>query len=164
MKNIRIEIKWAILFVIMQLSWMVIERVAGFYNENIEQHPTFTNFIAIPAIAIYVFALLDKRKNFYNGSMSYKQGLITGLIISFFVTLISPLTQYITTTFIAQEYFPNVIKLAVEKGEMTQEAAEAYFNLKSYIIQGLIGAPVMGLITSALVALFTKTKVKSTVK
>jgi hypothetical protein len=41
---------------------------------------------------------------------------------------------------------------------MTQEAAENYFNMKSYIIQGLIGAPVMGLITSAIVAIFTRKK------
>lgn len=161
MDKIKIEIKWALYFVLMQLVWMVIERMAGFYNERIDLHATFTNFIAIPAIAVYVFALLDKKKNFYAGNMNYKQGLISGLIISFFVTLISPLTQYITTAFIAQDYFPNVIKYTVEKGDMTQEAAEAFFNLKSYIIQGLIGAPVMGLVTSALVALFTKTKVKS---
>ena len=41
---------------------------------------------------------------------------------------------------------------------MTQEAAEKYFNLKSYIIQGMVGAPIMGIITTTIVALFTKKK------
>jgi hypothetical protein len=41
---------------------------------------------------------------------------------------------------------------------MTQEAAENYFNLKYYNKQGLIGEPVMGILTSAIVAIFFKRK------
>ncbi len=44
---------------------------------------------------------------------------------------------------------------------MTQPDAEAYFNLKSYMVQSLIGAAIMGIITSAVVALFTQTKTTS---
>ena len=43
---------------------------------------------------------------------------------------------------------------------MTPEAAEANFNLKSYIIPGVIGAPIMGLLTTVAVAMFTARKVK----
>jgi hypothetical protein len=46
----------------------------------------------------------------------------------------------------------------VSTGAMTQEAAEQYFSLKNYIIQGLIGAPVMGLVTTLIVAIFTRKK------
>ncbi len=91
--------------------------------------------------------------------MTYKQGFVTGLIITIFVTILSPVTQYISTTFIGPEYFPNIIKYTVSTGQMTQEDADAFFNLKNYIIQGLVGAFVMGLITTAIVALFTKRKV-----
>jgi hypothetical protein len=38
------------------------------------------------------------------------------------------------------------------------EAAEKYFNLKNFIIEGLIFAPIMGIFTSAIVAIFTKSK------
>ncbi len=158
MKKIKIEIKLAILFVIMLLLWMIIERIAGLYNEHIDKHQIYTNFVAIPAIAMYVAALLDKRKNFYNGVMSYKQGFITGLIITIIVTVLAPLTQYITSTFIAIDYFPNIINYSVANDKMTQEAAEKYFNMKSYIVQGLIGTPIMGIVTTAIVAIFTKAK------
>jgi hypothetical protein len=158
MKKYSIEIKWAIIFVVMSLLWMVIEKMAGLHSTQISKHAIFTNFVALPAILIYVLALLDKRKNFYHGRMSFKQGFISGLVITLIVTLLSPLTQYITSTFITPEYFPNVINYSVSSGKMTQEEAETFFNLRSYIIQGLIGAAVMGLITSAIVALFTKTR------
>jgi hypothetical protein len=113
MKKIKIEIKWAIIFVVMTLIWMVLEKLVGLHDEHIDKHPIYTNFIAIPAIAIYVFALLDKRKNFYKGAMTYKQGFITGLIITAIVTVLSPLTQYITSTIITPEYFPNMINYSV---------------------------------------------------
>ena len=158
MKNIKIEIKWAFIFVAMMLLWMVLEMIAGFHGEHIDKHAIVTNFVAIPAIAVYVFALLDKRRNFYNGIMSYKQGFVSGLIITLIVTILSPLTQYITSTIITPDYFNNIIEYSVKENKMTQEDADNYFNLSSYIIQTVIFTPVMGIITSAIVAIFTRSK------
>jgi hypothetical protein len=137
---------------------MFLEKLAGLHDEHIDKHPIYTNFIAIPAIAIYVFALLDKRKNFYKSAMTYKQGFISGLIITAIVTVLSPLTQYITSTIITPEYFPNMISYSVETGKMTQEAAEEYFNLKNYLLKVVIGTPIMGILTTAIVAIFTRRK------
>lgn len=91
-KNYRIEIKWAFIFIGMTLLWMVLERLLGLHSTHIDKHPIFTNFIAIPAIAIFVFALRDKRKSFYGGTMTYMQGFISGLIITLIVSVMSPLT------------------------------------------------------------------------
>jgi hypothetical protein len=154
----KIEIKWGILFTLMMLAWMVLEKLAGLHNEHIDKHPIFTNFVAIPAILLYVFALLDKRKNFFNGIMTYGQGFTAGLIMTVVVTILSPLTQIITSLVIAPEYFPNVIRYSVEHGLMTQEAAENYFNLKSYLMQVVIATPIMGIVTTAIVAIFTRKK------
>jgi hypothetical protein len=161
MKKYKIEIKWAIIFVVMTLVWMVLERLAGLHSTNIDKHEIFTNFIAIPAITLYVFALLDKRKKFYNGSMTYGQGLVSGIIISLIVTVISPLTQTVTSLIITPDFFKNMIQYVISTGKMTQEAANSYFNLKSFIIQGLIGAPIMGLLTTAIVAIFTRKKISA---
>jgi hypothetical protein len=158
MKSIRIEIKWALIFSVMTLAWMLMEKMLGWHDQKIAQHATLTNLVAIPAIAVYVFALLDKRKNFYNGHMSYSQGFMTGLIITAIVTILAPLTQYITSTYITPQYFPNAIRHAVETKAMTQEKAEEYFSLKNYMMQSLIGAPVMGMITTLIVSIFTRKK------
>ena len=162
MKNYRIEVKWALVFMAMMLIWMLIEKMAGLHSTHIDKHVIYTNFVAIPAIAVYVFAMLDKKRNFYNGTMSYKQGFVFGLIMTFIIALLNPVTQSITSLIITPEYFPNVIKYAVSTGEMTQTEAEDYFNLEKYIIQGTIGAFVMGLITTVIVAFFVKSKATST--
>lgn len=161
MKNIKIEIKWAILFSIMGLLWMVLEKLSGLHGKHIDYHLYLTNLFAIPAIWVMVLALQDKKKNFYNGQMTYKQGLISGIILSVFIALISPLTQWITSFGISPEYFPNVIKRSVELGYYNTTAdAEAHFNYKNYAVQGAIGALGMGLVTTAIAMIFIRTKNK----
>jgi hypothetical protein len=158
MKKYKVELIWGILFILVGLLWMIFEKTMGWHDVHIDKHATYSLFIAPIAIAIYVFALLDKKKSFYGGKMSYLQGFVTGMIITAIVVLLNPLSQYITSTYITPDFFKNVIAYSVSSGQMDQQAAEAYFNLKNYMMQSVIGAAVMGLITSAVVAIFVKSK------
>jgi len=159
MKTIKIEVKWALIFSVMGLIWMLLEKVSGLHGKYIDYHLYLTNLFDIPAIIDMVLALKDKKQNFYKGQMSYKQGLISGSILSIIIALISPLTQWITSFFITPEYFPNVIKRSVEIGYFnTLAEAEAYFNYKNYAIQGALGALVMGVVTTAIAMIFIRTK------
>lgn len=159
MKRIRIEIKWAILFSIMTLLWMVLEKVCGLHGKHIDYHLYLTNLFAIPAIWFMVLALKDKKKNFYGGRMNYKQGLIAGIILSAIIALLSPLTQWVTSYVITPEYFPNVIKRSVELGYYkTTAEAEANFNYKNYAINSTIFAFVFGVVTTAIAMIFIRTK------
>lgn len=158
MKKYTIEIKWAFIFIAMMLLWMTLERAFGLHDEHIDQHAVYTNLVMIPAFVVYVLALLDKRKNYYGGKMNYLQGFVSGLIITLIVTLFTPLTQYITSTVISPDYFDNIIAYSVQTGELSQEVAEEHFTLKNYIIMSTLFAPVAGILTSALVAIFTRKK------
>lgn len=156
LRNRTIEMKWAFFFIMMMLLWMVMEKLVGLHDVYIDQHAVYTNFVAIPAILIYFFALRDKRETFYKGKMTYTQGLVSGLIITAIVTVITPALQFVTSTFITPEYFQNASEYAVSQGLMSAEQAAEYFNTNSYIIQASIGAPIMGIMTSLIVAGFTK--------
>ena len=158
MKNYTHEIKWALYFALMMLVWMVLERMAGLHDEHIDKHPLITNFVAIPAIAMYVFALRQKREKAYGGHMSYKQGFMSGLIMTLVITILSPLTQYITSTIITPDFFTNAINYAVSEGKMSQTEAEDYFSLTNYVKQTILFTPVMGIVTTAIVAVFVKRK------
>lgn len=159
MKNIKIEIKWALIFSIMVLFWMLLEKLSGLHSEYIDYHLYLTNLFIIPAVWIMVLALKDKKKNFYNGQITYTQGLISGIILTVFIALLSPLTQWITSFVITPEYFPNVIKRSVELGyyETTAEA-EANFNYNNYVVQGMIGTLIMGVVTTAIAMIFIRSK------
>lgn len=158
LKKYAIELKWGIIFFAVTILWMVIEKVSGLHDELISEHSTYTNLFAIPAIIIYVLAIKEKRERSLNGKMTWLQGLITGTIISAIVAALSPIGQIITHLYLSPEYFQNAIDFAVESDKMTQEAADGYFNLRSYIWQSVGGAMVMGVITSAIVALILQKK------
>lgn len=161
MENIKIEAKWAIIFTVVMLLWMVLEKLMGLHGKHIQYHMYLTNLFAIPAIVIMVLALRDKKQNFYGGQMSYVQGLISGLILSAFIALLSPLSQWITSFVITPEYFPNVIEYSLETGYFkTIEEAKAMFNYKNYAMQGIFGALIMGILTTVIAMIFIRTKNK----
>jgi hypothetical protein len=156
MKN-KTEIKYALGFFMMTLLWMAMERLFGLHSTHIDKHATYTNLYAIPSIAIYVMALLEKRKE-YNGIITYGQAFKSGLIMTVIITLLSPISQYITSVYITPHYFENAINFAVTSGIMTQDAAVSEFNLSNYLMYSVIGAPVMGLFTTSIVALLVRRK------
>ncbi len=158
MKKFSIEIKWGIQFSILSIVWMIIEKSAGLHDQYISKQSIYTNLFGIIAIAIYTLALLDKKKNCYNGLMDWKQGFVSGVVLSFVIAVLSPMVQYITFTYISPNFFTNIIRYAVSNKIQTQSQAETFFSMKSYIIQGIFGALSMGVITAALVALLVKTK------
>lgn len=161
MKTINIELKWAIIFSIVSLLWMLGEKLSGLHSTYIDYHLYLTNLFAIPAIVVMAMALKDKKKVYYNQRMSYLQGLSSGIVLSALIALLSPLVQWITSYVISPEYFPNVIKRSVELGYyQTTALAEANFNYRNYAIQGVIGALLMGVVTTAIVMIFIRSKSK----
>lgn len=159
MKTISIEIKWALIFSAVTLLWMAAEKLVGLHDKYIDYHLYLTNLFAIPAIIMMVLALKEKKQNFYGGKMSYGQGMMSGVILSFIIAMLSPFTQWITSYLITPEYFPNVIKRSVELGYYkTTEDAAANFNYKNYAIQSTIAALVMGVATTAIAMIFIRSK------
>ena len=151
-----LEIKWAVTFFLFSLVWMFFEKSMGWHDVQIERHASMTGLFAIPAISIYVFALLEKKKNHLNNFMTWKQGFTCGIMITFIYVLLSPIAQYITFTFITPDFFSNMVNYSVNVLGESREKMEANFNMKSYMLQGITGALIMGIITSAIVALFVK--------
>lgn len=159
MSKIKIEIKWAIIFVIMTLLWMILENISGLHGKYIDYHLYLTNLFAIPAVWVMVLALREKKKKFYDGNITYLQGLISGVLISLIIAAFSPITQWIISYMIAPEYFPNVIKRSVELGYFNSRAeAETNFNYKNYALQSTIFAFVFGTLTTAIAMIFIRKK------
>lgn len=162
MKKISIEIKWAIYFTLMSLAWMLLEKICGLHGKYIDYQMYLTNLFMIPAIWFMVMALKDKKRNFYNGKITYNQGLVSGIILSFFIAILSPLSQWITSYIITPEYFPNVIKRSVELGfYKTTSDAEAHFNYKNFAISSTVFSFISGVITSAIAMIFIRSKQNS---
>lgn len=151
-------LKWGGIFCLTMLIWMLLEKLSGLHSTYLQYHMYLTNLFAIPAIYVYARAGREYRTKVKGGSVNYIQALQAGLATTLVVVLMSAPMQYLISTFISPEYFPNVINLSVEMKMMTREEAEAYFNLANYMKQSTIGAAIMGAITSLIVAFFSSKK------
>ena len=159
MRKYRFEIKWAVIFSVALILWMVGERFFGLHDVYIAEHAFYTSFFAIVAIGIYLLALYDKRKNFHNGYMSWQEGFKSGAILTLGIVILSPFVQLLIIELITPDYFSNITKYSIETGEMTREEAEINFSLKNYIIQSMVWAAMSGIITAAITALILRRKV-----
>lgn len=158
MRKLRTEIKYAFAFFVMTLLWMCMERLVGLHSTHIDKHYIYTNLVAIPAILIYVLALREKRNRDYRGIITYRQAFASGLVMTIFITILAPIAQYITSVYITPHFFENIINYSVTNNKQTLEQAQAYFNLNNYMKESIIGAPFMGLLTTAIVSLFVRKK------
>ena len=158
MRKIYIELKWAVIFTIAILCWMLLEKTLGWHDEKIAFHQWLTLLFVPFAILLYLSAVREKRRRVYGGKMTWLQGFISGLILSVFIALLSPLTQYITYNFITPEYFNDVIESSVTNELMTRTRANEYLNITSYIWQAAFGALGLGIGTAAIVAFFVRKK------
>jgi hypothetical protein len=67
LKKIHIELKWAINFGIAFLLWMIIEKSSGLHDRRISDYIVYTNVFVLITVGLYFVALLDKKKNVYQG-------------------------------------------------------------------------------------------------
>lgn len=160
MKNYIIEIRWAFIFIVATVLWAGIEKLMGLHDSKIGTMPFFFLFFAIPAVAIYVLALLEKKEKIYHGQMSWKEATVSGIVLSLFIAFLNPVAQWAIYTLISPEYFAKAVKLYTDKHTLTEAQAMARFNLPAYMKQSITESLSIGVITSALVALFVQTKNK----
>jgi hypothetical protein len=156
MKSLKIEFKWATIFTITTLAWMFLEKTLGWHDEKIADHYWLSMLYMPVAIFLYILALREKRRRYYNKQLTWRQGFLSGLVVSVFAAALSPLAQYLTHHYITPEYFPNIIEYSVTNELMTLGAANEYFNITNYMMQSAIGVLVGGLVLSAIAAIILR--------
>jgi hypothetical protein len=160
MKNIKLEIKWAFIFFAVMIIWVLLEKLIGLHDKHISAHPMVTGLVAIPSIFIYIFAFREIKLQKFDGAMTFAQGFKEGMLITFLITMIAPISQYIQWDLISPEYLPNAKKFAVDNDFMSLENAQESYTLKSFIFKSLVGTPIMGFFTTIMVAYISRTRSK----
>lgn len=159
MKKFAIEIKWGIRYAFLWILWLFIEKSSGYYESKISDYTLYSMLFTFVTIFVYYVAIKEKKKDFFKDEMSWKQGCVTGIFLTIVMAILTPLCQIIFHKAIAPEFFPNMIEYSVSKGN-SKEVAENYFNLSSFIIQNIFSTLSLGVVISAVVALFLQTKPK----
>lgn len=158
MSKFSIEIKWSVVFTAASIAWAILEKSTGFHGSRIGIQPAFTFLFGIFALLVFILALREKKREYYHSRITWTQTFLSGVYLAFFCAAFSPFAQYITYTYISPGFFDTMINYMVANGERTREKAAAVFNLESYIVQSVSFTLSMGILTSAIIALFLRTK------
>ena len=151
------ELKYALIFAVMQLAWLELEFVSGLQTLHKDIHQVVSVLVAIPTAVIMVIGIQAKKKKL-GGTISFQQSFRTGVYISIIGALFSPLTMLIFDKLINPDFFTDFQNYVIGKGMMNVEQAKEYFNLKNYMIQSALGAMVMGTVSTGIIAAVIKMK------
>lgn len=158
MRKFAIEIKYALIFTLVMLAWSIGEKEMGFHDEKIA-HYLMASWASGPvAFLIYFLSIREKKKEYFGNQMTFAQGFVSGLYLSFFIAMLSPVAQFVLTRYISPEFLDNLVAYTTSKGRMSQEEARSYFSLNSQIMQAVSSAMSLGLLSGAVIAFFLKTK------
>jgi len=156
MSRFKIEYKWALLISLMILLWMALEEKLGWHDQRIAHYTIYKMSIMLPIVLYFGMALGDKRKNFYNGKMTFGQSFLTGLKITLLLTLLGPILQLVVSLYISPHFFKNAIEFAIQNSNEMSQDIEKYFCLSNYIIQSTVQLFLAGLLSSFFLSLFIR--------
>ena len=154
--SLRIELRYAILSALILLLFLILEFVAGFQDTLIAYHP-YVSLLAfiIPAFT-YRMALIEKIEQKF-GKLTLAQAGFCGLMTTLFFCILVIPVQLAFHQLINPDFFSNMILYAIKTGKQTPEHAALFFNLKTYIIESVLGFFVVGLIISVILGFRMRT-------
>lgn len=158
MEKFKIELKWAVIFSACLLIWMYFEKTMGWHDEKVKFQPIYTMLFGFIAIVIYVLALVEKKKEYYESKIDWKQGFLSGAILSLLVAFFTPVVLFVTFEYISPDYFTNIINYKIENSKMTLEDAQKYFSLSNYMYTNTFSTLSNGIVISAIISFFIKSK------
>lgn len=157
MKKIGIEIKWAAIITTFYCVWAYIEKATG-------NHIDFSNIIIFGLLFVLILLLMsimaffDKKLNYFDGKWDFKQAFRFGLFLAGITALLNPIAHYIIYNSISPDYFTNLVAYQAAKGRETREALIERYNFDSTMYQNMRDILSYGVVLSAILAYFLKTK------
>ncbi len=155
--NIRIELKYAMLITLLLLLWLAFEFMIGIQDRYIAWYPYATILSFFIPIGATRQAMVAKREMLH-GEMPFKKAFITGLTIAGLTAVFAIPSQLVFHYIINPDFFEDMIQYAVAHGHSTSAQAAQYYNLRTSLIEGVVGSLLLGSLIAGVMAYFMRTK------
>lgn len=156
MSQYRFEIKWSVIYAVVVMLWFLGERIAGLHGRYISRQGDIALLLFFPIILIYFLANIDKKRNFYNGEMTYLQGFLSGLRLTIGILILTPVIQLISSYVISPGFFNTMIDYSVATGSLTPKQAAWQFSYGNFVFTNLLAEIITGVPIAAFVPIWTK--------
>lgn len=162
----RIEIASGIGIGIATVAWILLEYVIA----NVLGRPdlgAYTGFFAVIIPIVGIWAGLSRKKKSNNGTLGYKQAILSGLVIATVSAVINAVFMFVYLSgfpSVTDSYFAYVEETLIAQGEDPVGVQAALATLRNQFsplnqaLQMFIGTLVAGGILTLLIGLFVRTK------
>lgn len=158
MKNFAIEIKWAVVLSMTTIGFAYSAKYLGYYDDKLPYYQAFSLLLAPLWCIIYYLGIREKKMEFFHGKMDWKRGFVSGIFMAGIAAFLAPFGEWYTYEIIAPDYFSKAISLMLESNKMTEDQANTYFSLNSYIMQSIFTTLSGGVVIAAIVSFVLKSK------
>lgn len=158
------EHKWGIAIGVLNFVWLLGEYITGLHGKHVDQYAKVTNFALLIPLVCTTVALVQIKKNKFNGVISFSEAFKPGIVMATIAAFISAFGVFIYfqinpgfTDFMVDISKQNALK----NGEAIPKAADLakmLYSMNSYIIQSFISALGFGIMLAAVIALVIKNK------
>jgi hypothetical protein len=155
------ELRYGLVLVLVSLAWNCFEYAIGLHTTRIELHQYVTFVFVVFPVVIMWKALVHRRDVIQGGTVTWGQGIASGVVLSLVPCAFGAPQMYVFTKFVNPGFFAAMSEYAVKTGQATPEEAAAYFNLKSYAIQASIFPLAAGLVTAVILTAIARRKNKA---
>lgn len=158
MTKIKLEIYWGFYLAFTFILWMQLERWLGFHTEKIIVQPLFSSLLFIPLTFLYWRALLLKKQNDYNNTITFQQSFISSLLITAVFALFLPIALYFSLKYISPNLLQNFIAKTMKSGKVSLKEAQSYYNFKSLLLMNYSSLLPIGIIIGYVISKKNATK------
>lgn len=158
------EHKWGIAIGVLNFMWLLGEYAAGLHGKHVDQYARVTNYALLIPLVCTPIALLQIKKNTFNGVISFSEALKSGIVISTIAAFIAAFGVFVYfqinpgfTDFMVDYSKQNALKND-EPIAKAADLAKMLYSMNSYIIQSFISAIGFGMVLAALIALVIRNK------
>jgi glucose uptake protein GlcU len=146
MKN---EFKWAVIMSVVLLVWLTLLKFLGFQEaDKADLFVIVVNAYYLLLFGMYLLAINERRRK-QNGYITRRDAFLTGLLVTLFLVVLSPLNMAIFYYLINPNFFDVMIAVSIENG-VSEQVAQGDYNLYSYIFSSIVMNLVAGGVFSAL--------------
>ncbi|MEK6495404.1 DUF4199 domain-containing protein [Myroides odoratimimus] len=159
MRNFSIEFKWASYATLAALVWMFIVKSLGFHDlEKIRYEVGLQLLFNLVLVIFYWLGIRQKKREFYNGVISWQRAFLSGLVICIMITFFFPLIQYIAFNQVSPNFMATLQEAMVTQTKMSLEEAQSYATFDMYLRNGVTNNLSFGVVIIAIISYFIQTK------
>lgn len=159
MKKFSIEFKWAAIATLAALIWMFIVRAMGYHEvEKIRFEFGFQILFNLILILFYWLGIRQKKKEFYEGVITWQQAVFTGLVMCVLISFFYPLIQYITYYQVSPHFMEMLQEAYVTQTKMSAEEAAKNATFDFFMRESLKNNLSFGVVIVAIISYFIQTK------